>query len=208
MAVIKRRDFVEIGYTGTIKDNRSVFDKSEKLVICLGENSLPKGLEEQIIGKETGMEYYFEISPDNAFGQKDTKLIQMIPLSRFRQQGIQPVPGLQLNIDGIFGVVRTVSGGRCLVDFNHPLAGRDLLYTVNIKKLVEDDKEKLGSLISLHLNIKDAEIVLIESKEGTAGVSASIKTKQPVPNKAQEEFKKIAANLIPTIKDVEFIHKD
>lgn len=198
MAIIKKRDFVEIGYTGTIKDNNSVFDKSEKLVICVGENSLPKGLEEQIIGKETGMEYHFEISPDNAFGQKDTKLIQMIPVSKFRQQGIQPVLGLQLNIDGIFGVVRTVSGGRCLVDFNHPLAGRDLVYDVNIKKLVEDDKEKLDSLINLHLNIKDAEI------GESANTSVSIKTKQPVPKQAQEEFKKIVANLIPAIKEIEF----
>src|SRR3989344_9383892 len=163
MATVKKHDFVEIEYTGRTSESNTIFDTTEEktakesnaydehtdygpAVICVGENHLPKALEDQLIGKETGKDYRIEISHEDAFGKKDAKLIRMIPLSKFRQQKIQPFPGLQLNIDGMFGIVRTVSSGRCLVDFNHPLAGKDLAYEVKVKKIVEDNGEKLKSL--------------------------------------------------------------
>ena len=157
MTIIKEHDFVEIEYTGRIKEDGAVFDTTEEnvakenglydkkgnyspIVICVGKNKILKALEEQIIGKETGNKYTFEIKRENAFGKKDAKLIRLIPTNKFRQQNIQPLPGLQLNIDGVFGVIKTVSGGRCLVDFNHPLAGKDIVYTVNLNKVVKDTK--------------------------------------------------------------------
>ncbi len=214
MAIIKKHDFVEIEYTGRIKEEGTIFDTTEEkiarengaynknadyspAVICVGENNILKNLEEQMIGKETGKEYTFEISSDNAFGKKDAKFIQLIPMSKFRQQNIHPVPGLQLNIDGVFGVVKTVSGGRCLVDFNHPLAGKDLIYNIKINKIIDGSKEKIKSLLKMHLHIKDAEI---ELKEG----SADVNLKENMPKQAQEEFKKIVERTIPGIKNVNF----
>ena len=214
MATVEKHDFVEIEYTAKIKEDNTVFDTTEEkiakenglydknsdyspVVICIGENNILKGLEEQIIGKETGKEYKFEIFSENAFGRRNAKLIQLIPASKFREQNIQPMPGLQLNIDGMFGVVKTVSGGRCMVDFNHPLAGKDLVYNVKINRVVEDNKEKIKSLLKMHFHIKDA---VIEVQEG----SADIKTKQSVPREAQEEFRKIVEHTIPNIKNVDF----
>ena len=214
MAIVKKHDFVELEYTGRIKEDNIVFDTTDEkaarendiyrknaeyspIAICVGENSLMKGLEEQMIGKETGKEYSFEISSGNAFGKKDARLIQMIPASKFRQQKIQPVPGLQLNIDGVFGIVKTVGGGRCLVDFNHPLAGKDLVYNVRINGIVDGSREKLISLLKAHLGIKGAEIEVNED-------AAAISLKQDMPKQAQEEFKKIAERTIPSIKKVEF----
>ncbi len=214
MAMIKKHDFVEIEYTGRIKEDKTIFDTTEEkiarennlhdknadyspVVICVGENNILKGLEEQMIGKETGKEYTLDVSSDNAFGRKNAKLIQLIPTSKFRQQDIQPFPGLQLNIDGVFGVVKTVSGGRCLVDFNHPLAGKDLTYDVKIKRIVENDNEKLKSLLKIHLHIKDS---VIELKED----STNINLKKSIPKQAQEEFKKIVERTMPNIKNINF----
>lgn len=214
MAIVKNHDFVEIEYTGRVKEDNSVFDTTEEkvakengivgkhadyspVVICVGENNILKAIEEQMIGKEAGKDYKFEIGHENAYGRKDAKLIQLIPANKFRQQKIQPVPGLQLNIDGVFGIVKTVSGGRCLVDFNHPLAGKDLVYDVKINRIVDDEKEKLNSLIKMHFRIKDAEI---EVKEG----AASVKLKHNVPKEGQEELKKIAERAIPAIKNIDF----
>lgn len=215
MPTVKKQDFVEMEYTGRTKEDNAIFDTTQAdvakkegvydkshdyspVVICIGENNLLKAVEDQLVGKEAGREYIFEINTENGFGKKDARLLQMIPLNKFRQQNIQPVPGLQLNIDGIFGVVKTVSGGRCYVDFNHPLAGRDLVYNVKIKRIVEDSKEKLNSLLKLHLHIKDAEIEINED-------AATIKPKQEVPKEAQEEFKKIAQRTIASIKNVDFV---
>lgn len=214
MAIIKKNDFVEIEYTGKLKESNAVFDTTQEkvakendlydknadyspLVICVGENHILNGLEEQMIGKETGREYAFDVGSGNAFGRKDPKLIQLVPANKFRQQNIQPFPGLQLNIDGVFGVVKTVSGGRCLVDFNHPLAGKDLVYNVRINRIVDDAKEKLKSLLKIHLRIKDAEIEIKED-------SAVIKTKRKIPKDAEEEFKKIANKMVAGIKNLDF----
>ena len=217
MSIIKKHDFVEIEYTGIIKEDNKVFDTTEEkvakeneiydknadyspIIICIGENNILKGIEDEIIGKESGKEYKFELSANNAFGKKDARLIQLIPINKFQQQNIQPIPGLQLNIDGIFGVVKTVSGGRCLVDFNHPLAGKDLVYSVKINRIVEDVKEKFRSLLNSCLNIKDAEIEIKDE-----GVSVSLKNKKSsIPNQALEEFKENAGRIIPCIKKIEF----
>ena len=199
MVVIKKYDFVEIEYTGIIKENDTIFDttKDSPAVICIGSNHVLNGLEEQLIGKETGKEYKIELSHENAFGSRNTKLIQLIPLNKFRQQNIQPVPGLQLNIDGLFGVIKTVSGGRCLVDFNHPLAGRDLIYHIKINRVVNEDKEKLNSILKMQFHIKSAEIEIKED-------SAYVKSKHNIPEQAQEEFRNIVHATIPSIKKVEF----
>src|SRR3989344_5069538 len=122
MAAIKHHDFVEIEYTARTKEDNAIFDTTQEdvakkegvldknthyhpAIICLGENMMMKAVEDYLVGKETGKSYKIEIGADNAFGKKDAKLLQMIPMNKFRQQNIQPVPGLQLNIDGAYGIV-------------------------------------------------------------------------------------------------------
>ncbi len=215
MPTIKKHDFVELDYTARIKEDNSVFDTTEEkvakenkaynektdyspAVICVGETNILKAVEEQLIGKETGKDYKFDIQAENAFGKKDAKLIQMIPMGKFREQNIQPFPGLQLNIDGVFGVVKTASGGRCLVDFNHPMAGKDVVYNVKVKRIIDDNKEKLNSLVKLRFGIKDAQIELKDT-------SADIKSSKNVPNEAQDHFRKVAEHVLPDVKNINFI---
>ncbi|MCH8980513.1 hypothetical protein IH922_00675 [candidate division KSB1 bacterium] len=50
---------------------------------------------------------------------------------------------MQINIDGMMGIIKTAGGGRCLVDFNHPLSGKEVTYTIKVNKIITDDKEKL-----------------------------------------------------------------
>jgi peptidylprolyl isomerase len=73
--------------------------------------------------------------------------MRLVPLRRFREQGI-PSPGAQIELDGRPAVVRAVGAGRVQVDYNHPLAGRTLIYEVSIEKLVEDDSEKVLNIIA------------------------------------------------------------
>jgi len=69
----------------------------------------------------------------------------MIPIKIFFQHKINPVQGAVLNFDGKMGKVLSVSGGRVLVDFNHFLAGKDVIYEVNVKKIIQDIDEKIKS---------------------------------------------------------------
>ncbi len=213
---MKKGDFIELEYTGKVKDMDLVFDTtSEKeakennihdarasygpVIICIGQNHVIKGLDEQLEGKELGRKYKIELSPEQGFGKKNAKLIQLVATSKFIKQEINPMPGLQVNIDGMMGMIRTVSGGRTLVDFNHPLAGKELIYDFKVNKIVEDDEEKLNALLNLQLNLKD---IKAEIKEGNASVRLNIK--QNLPKPIEEKLTEHIKELIPSIKNIEF----
>ena len=67
----------------------------------------------------------------------------------FTQQNIKPFPGLHVNLDNIYGVIRSVSGGRTIVDFNHPLASKDLVYEVEIKRFINNLEDKIKAVLNL-----------------------------------------------------------
>jgi FKBP-type peptidyl-prolyl cis-trans isomerase 2 len=211
---IKKRDFVEIEYTGKLKEEDIVFDTTDEevakknnlhnhgasfgpVIICVGEEQILKGIDKTLEGKDTGKEYETDIVPEDAFGNKNAKLIQLIPTSKFKKQNVQPLPGMQVNIDGMVGTIKTVSGGRTLVDFNHPLAGKVLSYKIKVNRLVTDDKERLDGYAKLSLGLKDfnAEI---------NGENASIAIKTELPQDLQVKLKGKIMAAMPKLKHVEF----
>lgn len=213
---IKNNDFAEIEYTGRLKEDNTIFDTTDEkiakegnlfnenadygpVVVCVGQQHVLKGIDNALVGKELG-KFKIELKPEQAFGKKDAKLIQLIPTSKFKHQKIQPMPGLQVNIDGVFGIIKTVSGGRTLVDFNHPLAGRELSYDVKINKMVNDDKEKVKAYLKLTFGIKDCEVKIEEG-------NAKIEIKTELNEKVKEEINKKITELIQTIKKTEFVIK-
>ena len=213
---MKKGDFVELEYTGKVKEMNIVFDTTNEkeakesnihdarasygpVIICIGQGHVIKGLDEEIEGKELGKEYHIELSPEQGFGKKNAKLIQLVATSKFIKQKINPMPGLQVNIDNMMGMIRTVSGGRTLVDFNHPLAGKELIYDFKINKIVKDDEEKLKALLKLQLNLKDIEA---EVKEGNATISLNIK--QNLPKPIEEKLTEHIKEIIPSIKKIGF----
>ncbi len=166
--MIKKGDFIEVSYTGNV--GGQVFDttdkniaekneinnpnaKYENVLVCVGEGHLLKGLDSFVEGKEAGKEYHVKLSPDNAFGKKDARLIQMIPRSKFTSNKVNPQPGMQLNVDEKLATIVQVSGGRILVDFNHPLAGREVEYDLKVVRKVEGKKEQLNSLVKMELGL-------------------------------------------------------
>jgi len=195
--MIKEKDFIEIEFTGKIKETGRVFDTTsediakkenihnpkinyEPIIICVGQRQVVKGLDEQLIGKDIG-EYEIEIEPEKAFGKKNPKLMRIVSTNSFKKQNISPYLGMQVNIDGFMGIVRTVAGGRIIVDFNHPLSGRTLVYNIKINKLVTDQKSQIESLITAIL--KDPKVEVKDNE-------ATIKAKSVPDKKIQEELVK------------------
>ncbi len=105
-----------------------------------------KSLEDFLMEKDPG-QYTVELAPENAFGNRDSSLIQMMPLKIFREHNTNPVPGVLFNFDGRIGKALTVSSGRVMVDFNNPLAGKTVIYNINVKRKVTDMNEKARALI-------------------------------------------------------------
>ena len=217
MPKISKRDFVEVEYTGKTKEDNIVFDTTDEktakdnnihaakmeygpVVVCIGENQILEGLDKELEGRETGKEYTIELTPEKAFGKKDVKLIRMIPASAFRKQSIDPQPGLEVNVDGVLGLVRRAGGGRCLVDFNHPLSGKDITYKIKINKIITDDKEKVKSYLKLVLGSK----VEFELKEGVV----EVKIEKEIPKEVKENISKKLIELVPSLKKLNFIAKN
>lgn len=141
---MKRGDFVRIDYTGKVEGE--TFDSTdEPVAVCVGERMILPGLDEALEKHEE--DFTVTLQPEQAFGKKDPKLLRVIPTQQLQQQGITPQPGMQLNVDGNYGVVKRTGGGRTVVDFNHPLAGREVTYDVAIRGNVTDAKEQIGALL-------------------------------------------------------------
>ncbi len=73
-------------------------------------------------------------------------------MGEFRKQGMKPEVGMAITSDGTTGIIRSVSGGRVRVDFNHELAGKNLVYNIQVVKIIDDDVEKVKSMIELRYN--------------------------------------------------------
>ncbi|MBI3623126.1 peptidylprolyl isomerase [Candidatus Pacearchaeota archaeon] len=159
----QKNDFIEIEFTGRVKDGE-VFDSNLKkdleklhqghsheieakpLIICIGQGMFLKGVEDYLAGKEIGA-YEISLTPEKAFGNRAPQLVQMIPSKIFREQKLNPFPGATFNFDGRVGKILTVSGGRVMIDFNNPLAGKDVSYKINVLRKVESLDEKIKSFI-------------------------------------------------------------
>ncbi len=204
----KKGDFIEMDFIGKVKATNQIFDLTKEsdakknnlynpkqtykpVKICLGENEIIKGLDEQLINKEINKTYKIEIPQEKAFGKKNPKLIKLIPAKVFKQQRITPFPGLQVNLDqNLMGTVRAVSGGRIIVDFNHPLAGKNIEYEVIINKIITDKKEKIEAILKTDkFTIKNNEL----------------KVELQIPEQFQEILKKQIKNHIKNIKKITFL---
>jgi len=213
---VKQGNFVEVEYTGRLKEDNTVFDTTDEkiaqesgifsenmkygsVIICVGKGHILKGLEKEFVGKEPG-KFTIELSAENAFGKKNAGLIELVQQKKFVEHKIQPVPGLQVNIDGALGVVRRVGGGRVLVDFNHPLAGKDVVYDVNIKRIVSDKKEQITGMLSVLMKIEPVG-VKIENEQ------AVITLKKELPDKVKDHISKELCNIVG-LKKTEFKKAD
>ncbi|SEV91996.1 FKBP-type peptidyl-prolyl cis-trans isomerase SlyD [Thermococcus thioreducens] len=189
---VQKGDVIRLHYTGKVKETGEIFDTtfedvakeagiySEKGIygpvpIAVGAGHVLKGLDEQLEGLEVGKKYEIIVPPEKGFGKRDPKLIKTFTLGQFRRQGIYPFPGMPVEIETesgrkLKGKVLTVSGGRVRVDFNHPYAGKHLVYEVEIVEKIEDPIEKVKALIELRMPVVDTEKVIIEVGEKDVAV--------------------------------------
>ncbi len=163
MIKTNKNDFIEIEFTGRISNTNEIFDTNIKsdlpktnnqepktdpkpFILSIGHKMLPTGFDENLEGKEIGKQYNLNLKPEQAFGKRNPQLIRMIPTKHFHAQKIEPQKGMQLSLDGQLVKILSSDRGRTLVDFNNPLAGKNVTYTYKINKIITDQKEKINAL--------------------------------------------------------------
>tara|TARA_Y100000310_G_scaffold338521_1_gene428365 strand:+ start:730 stop:1371 length:642 start_codon:yes stop_codon:yes gene_type:complete len=181
----KKNDFIEIEFVGKNKDTGEVFDTNIKkeaekinlnieakpLIVCIGQGMLVKGFDSSLENKEAGKKYKVSLSPEESFGKRHPGLVKIIPLKVFKDKNFNPAPGMIVSLDNSIVKIITVSGGRVIVDFNNPLAGKEIEYEFTINKKIQDDKEKVNSLQDFFFkkrfpfSIKDKKILFNKEAE-------------------------------------------
>lgn len=134
---IAKDKVVEIDYTLT-GDNGQVLDSSqgrEPLAYLHGAGNIIPGLESALEGKNPGDQLNVQVPPDQAYGNRDERMVQAVPRNSF--QGIQQIePGMQFQANTPGGprviTVVGVEGDQVTVDANHPLAGQTLNFDVKV----------------------------------------------------------------------------
>lgn len=215
---IKLHDFVEVEYTGKLMDG-TVFDTTSRSVaeqhhlpaenrefrpatVCIGEKQLLPGLDDALIDKEIGQEYTIPLSPEQAFGKRDIKKVRIVPGSIFREHKLEPHPGLQVDLDGEIGIISNVSGGRVIVNFNHPLAGKEVSYTFKIIREITSPEEQLQSYLTATFHLP-AEKIKVEIKEEKALIQLPVDLPLPLTDMLIKKLQELIK-----VKEITFVKEE
>lgn len=141
MAQAKTNDTVRVHYTGRLEDG-TVFDSSrerEPLEFTIGEGQVIPGFENGVIGMNPGETKTLEISAESAYGPYRDDMLLDVSRDQFPDT-IQPTVGQRLQLrqpDGqtMLVTVSEVRDEDVTLDANHPLAGKDLIFDVELVEI-------------------------------------------------------------------------
>lgn len=137
----KTGDTVQINYTGKLSDG-TVFDTSEggePLEFKLGEGTVIEGFDKAVLGMTVGEKKTFTVPAKEAYGPYQDDMVMEIPRDQLSKD-LVPVVGQHLqstSTDGqtIVVTVTKVTDTSITVDANHPLAGKDLTFEIELVKI-------------------------------------------------------------------------
>jgi peptidylprolyl isomerase len=143
MTQAKTGDMVSVHYTGKLKDG-TVFDTSEgkqPFQFKIGEQSVIPGFEKGVVGLEVGESKTVEVPPDEGYGPWRKELALDVNKSEF-PPNITPEVGKQLQMEQKDGrkvnvMITNVESDMVTLDANHPLAGKTLVFDIELVSISE-----------------------------------------------------------------------
>jgi len=145
-SVVKAGDTVQVDYTGKLEDG-TVFDTSTEevakqagiynanrtyapLTFVAGADQMIKGFDEGVIGMKVGEEKTITIPPEEAYGEYNESMILPVPLDDISAENLEPgqkIPTMYGNV-----TVVEVNQTHAMIDFNHELAGKTLIFDIKL----------------------------------------------------------------------------
>jgi len=189
---LQEGDFIRLAYTARTVDEGELVDTTDEEIaeesdidtedqtfeprtLVLGAGQLFESVEEDIIGKEVGVEGSVVVPAAEAFGEYDDEEVRTISAEKIPEDS--RYPGAHVDVDGQHGHIVTIVGGRARVDFNHPLAGEDIEYEYEVLELVEDRVEKAKGLLGTYFDADlDMHIETDEVEEETTNEDGETET--------------------------------
>jgi FKBP-type peptidyl-prolyl cis-trans isomerase SlyD len=147
--VIEKDRVVTIDYK--LRDSAGqVIDSSEgssPLVYIHGNENIIAGLEKHLLGKKAGDTVSCVVPAKEGYGERDDSLVMKVSRSEFGE-GAEVEEGMQFEAHGESGAqivtVVGIEGDEVTIDANHPLAGEELHFTVDVKEVREATAEELA----------------------------------------------------------------
>ena len=117
----------------------------DPLAILVGHGNIIPGLEKAMEGRTAGEKFEVDVSAAEAYGERRDGLTQRVPKKHFEGQRLQP--GMQVVLNTNFGpravTIQKVGMSVVDVDLNHPMAGKDLHFAIEIIEVREASAEEL-----------------------------------------------------------------
>jgi FKBP-type peptidyl-prolyl cis-trans isomerase SlyD len=146
---IDKNSFVCIDYLIRLGENETFppDGQPEEISFCMGWGAMPPGLEEAMLGLEPGDQKLIRLSAAEAYGEFDPELLMEVPRADFDPEA-ELQPGLVFETkndegDPVYFIVQEVKDDKVIIDFNHPLAGRDLEINFMVRQVREATQEEL-----------------------------------------------------------------
>ena len=148
-AVVKEGDQVLVDYTGRL-ENGTVFDTSvrdvaietgvynpnrdyQPIEFTVGAGQMIKGFDSGVVGMTVGEEKTLTLPPEDAYGVHREDMVQTVPVEELSAVGITPVIGEKLTTSlGQVGTITDVTNTSVVIDFNHRLSGKTLIFDVKL----------------------------------------------------------------------------
>ncbi len=180
MTKIKENDFVELEFdifaNGKLvqttdekkgKENNLSVEEYGPQTIIVGKALILKALDDDILKESTlNKEKTLELTAEKAYGKRDKNLIKIFPKAVFDEHKMRAVVGVVYDFNGMYGTVKSIVGGRVMVDFNNPLAGKEIKLVYKIKSKIDDVKTKIEYVLGTIIKIPQNQFK-VEAKEKT-----------------------------------------
>lgn len=204
-------DFVRIDYIGKLESGE-IFDltkadvaikekifnpkiKYKPVPIILGASFVLPSLEKKIMEMQVGEKKTIRLESKEAFGEREPKLVQIVNKNVFKEE---PRPGMIIDVRGQKGRIQSVDGGRVRIDFNNPLAGKPVIYEIELVEKIEEPEKKIKAVFEFFGAFVDN--VKIDGNEVEIR-NANIST--PLKQNCSELIKKY----VKTIEKIRFIEE-
>lgn len=216
---MEKGSIVMVNFTGREVSTGKVYDTTDEKVaketglfkedgiyravpVIVGKGELLKGLDEVLERMKEGEEKVVALGPEKAFGERKKELVRILPLQEFVRRKVHPFPGLVVDVNGMYGKVQTISGGRVRVDFNSDLAGKTVEYKIKVEKELKTVDEKVQALAEKYFPLKEGKASAVV--EGNKVVVSFEKELPKGMELLKEAFKKVILENIATINEVEY----
>jgi FKBP-type peptidyl-prolyl cis-trans isomerase 2 len=149
--IIKENTVASVHYRGTLTRNGEEFDNSagsEPLTFLVGHDQMIPGFEAALMGKSAGDDVTFDLTPDEAYGERDPEAVQDVPLSQLPEEisvgdqlAAQTPDGLVIPL-----IVVAIGEDVATLDANPELAGEALTFEVRVIEVREASEEELSQV--------------------------------------------------------------